>query len=349
VNKTPQKTKSKSIRRKLFYFVLLIFALFSVLGWVLWKGSAVEISENVKISLTNEDNTESISEKLENQANLKYPYVFKLIAEKVRLDSRIKEGNFTIEPGFTLVQIIKTFLQAKILTTNVVLRGSSSIETVCETLGSKLEPSKEDFFDFVNNDSLIIDFGFTANTIASMIIPNTYNMFWYTSPREVFAKLHTEYNKFWNEERLAQAKTKGLNPLEVSILASIVDKETNKVQEMPRVAGVYLNRLEKGWKLQADPTVKFALNNPSLKRILRIHTQLEHPYNTYYIQGLPPGPICVPSMQALQAVLNAEKHDYMFFCASPDYSGLHIFAKTDTEHINNANRYHKFLNQQGIK
>lgn len=349
MNKVSQKSKSKSVIRFVFYLLLLLLALFSVLAWNLWKGNAVDISENVKISLSNEDDLESIVHKLESQANLKYPFVFKKIAKKVQMDSRIKEGNFTIEPGFTLVQIIKTFLQAKIVTTNVVLRGSSSIESVCETLGSRLEPSKEDFLGFVQNDSLLNTLGYTPTTIASMIIPNTYNMFWYTSPREVFAKLYSEYNKYWNEERLAQANAKGLSPLEVSILASIVDKETNKVQEMPRVAGVYLNRLQKGWKLQADPTVKFALDSPSLKRILKVHTQIEHPYNTYFIQGLPPGPICVPSMQALQAVLNAEKHDYMFFCASPDYSGLHVFAKSDVEHINNANRYHKFLNQQGIK
>ncbi len=158
--------------------------------------------------------------------------------------------------------------------------------------------------------------------------------------------MKSEYDKYWTPERLEKAKGIALSPIQVSILASIVDKETNKTDEMPRIAGVYLNRLRNGWLLQADPTLVFASGNFELKRVLNVHKEIESPYNTYKYPGLPPGPICIPSLASINAVLNAERHNYYYFCAKEDFSGYHNFAKTLTEHNRNAQRYQEKLRRQ---
>ena len=157
-----------------------------------------------------------------------------------------------------------------------------------------------------------------------------------------------EYNRFWNEERLNKAKSLNMTPVEVSILASIVDKETSKTSEMPRIAGVYLNRLKRNWLLQADPTLIFALGDFEIKRVLDVHKEIESPYNTYKYIGLPPGPICIPSIAAINAVLNAEKHKFFYFCAKSDMSGYHVFARNIKEHNINAEKYRKALNKKKI-
>ena len=174
-------------------------------------------------------------------------------------------------------------------------------------------------------------------------MPNTYEFYWNTNAEKFVEKMKGEYDKFWNAERQDKAKSKGLSPIQVSTLASIVDKETNKTDEMARIAGVYLNRLRNGWLLQADPTLVFAVGDFGLKRVLNIHKEVESPYNTYKYRGLPPGPICIPSLAAINSVLYAENHNYYYFCAKDDFSGYHVFAKTLTEHNRNAERYQRAL------
>jgi UPF0755 protein len=161
--------------------------------------------------------------------------------------------------------------------------------------------------------------------------------------------MYTEYNKFWTQERRHKADQIGLSPVEVSILASIVEKETNKNDEKARMAGVYLNRLEKNWLLQADPTVVYATGDFAIKRVLNIHKEIDSPYNTYKYFGLPPGPICVPSIASIDGVLNREIHKYMFFCAKEDFSGYHSFAETHAQHNINANKYRQALDRNNIK
>jgi UPF0755 protein len=158
-----------------------------------------------------------------------------------------------------------------------------------------------------------------------------------------------EYQKFWTEQRIQKAKSLGMSIAEVSILASIVDKETNQNDEKPRIAGVYINRLHDNWKLQADPTVVYAVGNFEMKRVLYIHLEIDSPYNTYKYAGLPPGPICLPTIAGIDAVLNAEKHGYYYFAAKPDGSGYHNFAKTYNQHLNFARQFHKYLNDRKIK
>jgi UPF0755 protein len=182
-----------------------------------------------------------------------------------------------------------------------------------------------------------------------MFLPNTYNFLWNTDPVQFLDRMKKEYDAFWNDNRLQRLKAIGLDRFEVVTLASIVQEETFKSDEMPRVAGAYMNRLKKGIKLQADPTVIYALGDYTIKRVLHRHLTVNSPYNTYKYAGLPPGPIRIPSIQAIDACLNFEKHEYLYFCAKEDFSGYHNFARTYGEHLVNARKYQRELNRQRSK
>lgn len=192
-------------------------------------------------------------------------------------------------------------------------------------------------------------YGFDTETIKAMFLPDTYEFYWTVSPRRFVKRMHDYYQQFWNAERKAKAQNAGLTPLEVSILASIVEEETAKIDEMPIVAGLYINRLRRNIPLQADPTVKYAVGDFGLRRILNKHLNTPSPYNTYLNIGLPPAPIRIPSKTAIEAVLNYRTHNYLYMCAKEDFSGYHNFARTLSEHNRNAQRYHSALNRQGIK
>jgi UPF0755 protein len=199
------------------------------------------------------------------------------------------------------------------------------------------------------NDSLTTaDYGFTPTTIMGMFIPNTYEVYWNTAPDALLKRMKREYDNFWTEERKAKAEILGLSLQEVTVLASIVYEESLKNDEMPRIAGVYMNRLKKKMTLDADTTLKFAAGDFTLRRVLDRHKLIDSPYNTYKYAGLPPGPICVPPPAAIDAVLNYDRHDYFYFCARPDLSGYHNFAKTLSQHNQNAHNYQQMLNKNRI-
>ena len=201
----------------------------------------------------------------------------------------------------------------------------------------------------LKDKELCATYGFNTTTIAAMFLPDTYEFYWTVTPQRFVERMHDYYEQFWNDERKQKAKKAGLSPIEVSILASIVEEETAKVDEMPVVAGLYINRLRRDIPLQADPTVKYAVGDFSLKRILNKHLNTVSPYNTYLNTGLPPGPIRIPSRTAIDAVLNYRTHNYLYMCAKEDFSGYHNFATTLSEHNRNAQRYHSVLNRRGIK
>jgi UPF0755 protein len=182
-----------------------------------------------------------------------------------------------------------------------------------------------------------------------MFIPNTYQFFWNTDPKDFLNRMKREHDKFWTKERLEKAKKIGLTPEEVFTLASIVEKETLAKEEKPVIASVYLNRLKRDMLLQADPTVVYAAKDFGIQRVLNKHLKIDSPYNTYKNKGLPPGPICMPDVGTIDSVLNAKDTDYLFFCAKPNGHGRHAFAKTNRQHVNNANRYRKWLNKNKIR
>lgn len=292
-----------------------------------------------------------VIDSLRKHEALKEERSFILLAEQKKYDSNIKPGRYKLTKGMSnneLVNMLRAGRQEPVTITFNSIRLKSDLAA---RVGNRLECGKEALLAALNSPELSNKYGFSTENFLAMFIPNTYKINWNTSAEDFIARMAREYKNFWSEERKEQAEKIGLSQTEVVILASIVEQETNQVSEKPRVAGVYWNRLQRGQKLEADPTVKFALGDFSIRRLLFTHIndpQANNPYNTYKYKGLPPGPICIPSVSSIDAVLNREKHDYIFFCASPERVGFHDFARTMEEHRANARGYHNKLNKMGL-
>jgi UPF0755 protein len=261
--------------------------------------------------------------------------------------SPVRAGRFEISPNMgnkALVRLLKIGKQAPV---RISFNNKRTMEDVAGYLGKNLEPDSAAFMQVFADPTYLKEKGYTTDNIMTAFISNTYEIFWTSEPKDVLARMMKEHTKFWNETRTAKAKKLGLTTAQAYIIASIVEKETLAASEKSRIAGVYLNRFLQGWKLEADPTVVFATKQFDLHRILKTHLATDSPYNTYMYVGLPPGPICMPQTSTLDATLNAERHQYMFFCAAPDNSGTHRFAETLAQHNANANVYHQWLTTQG--
>jgi UPF0755 protein len=230
----------------------------------------------------------------------------------------------------------------------VLISPTRSRNIIASRASRQLEADSIDIFNLLNDETFLAKFGVTHETWMSLFIPNTYEFFWNTSADQFIERIAKEKNRFWTKKRLDRAHEIGLSELEVSILASIVEQETIKNDEKPIIAGVYMNRLKKGMRLEADPTLIFALGDFGITRVLDVHKNIESPYNTYKNKGLPPGPICIPTIKSLDAVLNYERHKYLFFCAKEDFSGYHNFARTYSQHRINASKFQRELNRRRI-
>jgi UPF0755 protein len=201
----------------------------------------------------------------------------------------------------------------------------------------------------LNDKDYMAHFGLTPETAVCLFIPNTYEVYWTTDADQLFARMYKEYQRFWNDERQAKAQALGLSPIEVATIASIIASETNKKEEYPTIASIYINRLKKGIALQACPTVIFAVGDFSLRRVLKRHLAIDSPYNTYKYRGLPPGPIRLARPDVIDAVLNAPKTDYLYMCANPDFSGTHVFSSSYAKHSAIAREYQRALNKRKVK
>lgn len=270
---------------------------------------------------------------------LKSKKAFDWLARKTNYDKNVHPGRYVLTNGMTNQQLINMLRMGHQTPVKVVFNNMRTVEQLAGRISEQIEADSASIIEAINNN---------PDIDATTFIPNTYEFYWNTDADAFVDKMFNEYKVFWNESRLQKAKNKKLTQKEVSILASIVDKETTKTSEMPRIAGVYINRLNRHWPLQADPTLVFALGDFNIRRVLDVHKNIDSPYNTYKYAGLPPGPICIPSIAAIDAVLNAEKHNYFYFCAKDDLSGYHVFAKNITEHNNNAERYRRALNKNKI-
>ena len=278
---------------------------------------------------------------------------FDFVAQKRNYNSNVKAGKFLLKKDMTTFDIVRAMKSN--VPVKLAFNNQETLEKLAERITTQVEPKKEELLAAFLNPEFLASNGFNEETILAMFIPNTYEFYWNTTAEKIAEKMASEYKKFWNEERTAKALDKNLTPIQVSVLASIVHKETAKVDERPRVAGVYLNRLALNMPLQADPTVIYAMKKKSgdfdqiIKRVYSKDTQgTISPYNTYINQGLPPGPIAMPDISAIDAVLNAEKHDYIYFCASLERLGYHDFASNYADHQVNARKYAEWVNKLGI-
>ena len=270
------------------------------------------------------------------------------LAKKKNYPNHIYSGKYKIEGNTNNNDLINKFRSGHQEPVKVIFNSVRTLSQLAGKIARQIEPDSVTLLQHFYNGSIIQNYGLKRETISCIFLPNTYEFWWNCSAATFMNKMHKEYMRFWNTNRKNQAKAINLTPQEVITLASIVDEETLYNDEMPRVAGVYINRLKKRMHLQADPTLKFALGDFSIKRVLNRHKKIDSPYNTYKRYGLPPGPISIPSIAAIKAVLNYETHNFLYFCAKPDFSGYHNFAKTLSKHNINARNYQRALNKQRI-
>lgn len=263
-----------------------------------------------------------------------------------KVSEYIQPGRYVIKPEFSSVYVARMLNNCWQTPANLVLSGTMRTkEAIARKIDSQMMIDGQSVLDALSDNGLLSKYGFNSQNVFSLFIPDTYEMYWTAGVDEILQRMKTEYDAFWTEENVRKADKLGLTKEQVSILASIVSGETNYEPEMPSVAGVYLNRLRIGMKLQADPTVAYCFNYEP-NRILNRHLEVDSPYNTYKYEGLPPGPICVPSKACLNAVLNPDRHGYLYFCANADMSGTHKFAVSYSEHLRNARDFQTALNRR---
>ena len=273
---------------------------------------------------------------------------FEWVANRKCLAENVKPGRYEIVPNMSnnaLVNLLRSGRQSPVKLTFNNIRTK---EQFAGRMAEKFEFDSLELLSLLTDVEFLKQYQKTPETVMTLFIPNTYQIFWNIEPEDFVARMKKEYDAFWTEKRLAQAEEMKMTVNEIVTLASIVQEETNKNDEKPRVAGVYINRLKSNWLLQADPTLKFAWDDFTLRRILDTHKEIESPYNTYKYTGLPPGPICMPEISSIDAVLNYEQHNYYYFCAKDDMSGYHVFENSLAKHNINAKKYHNALNRAKI-
>ena len=270
-------------------------------------------------------------------------FFFDKIAGQIKYSQNIKPGKYEIKDNSSLVSLLRMLKSGSQSPVNLVINKLRTKEDLASKIGRSFECDSLEVIRFLTNNDSLQNFKLDTNTVMTAVIPNTYELKWNTSFKKLFARLRSEQEKFWTEERLKKAAAKNLTTKQVYIMASIVEEETNKAEDKLLIASVYRNRIAQGQRLEADPTVKYAMRNFGLKRILRGHLQYESPYNTYKNTGLPPGPICTPSAKTIDAVLNSPETDYIFFVAKPDFNGYSNFASTYAQHLLFAKAYQKAL------
>ena len=300
------------------------------------------------IHIDRDDTIDSICNKLKNKGNPKSLTGFHWLAQYREYPQNIRTGRYAIRPKENVYHVFSRLYRGYQEPMNLTIGSVRTLDKIARSAGKQLMIDSAEIARTMNDSAFLQKIGYTTETMPGLFIPNTYQVYWDMSVEEFFERMQKEHRKFWNQERLAKATAIGLTAAEVSTLASIVEEETNNNQEKPMVAGLYINRLHAGMPLQADPTVKFALQDFGLRRITNAHLEINSPYNTYLNTGLPPGPIRIPSPIGLDAVLNYTRHNYIYMCAKEDFSGTHNFASNYAEHVKNARKYWNALNERKI-
>lgn len=315
-------------------------------GSILFK--PFSLTETVYIYIDGQKKYEDVMTQLKEKNILPSERIFRLLAKRMNYPNKVKTGRYAISDGMTMPDVIRLLRSGNQAPVDLTFNNMRTRENLAGRISQQLMMDSVALLNALENSSNAKKYGFNNETFISMFIPNTYEVYWDTGIENLLNRMKREYDAFWNESRRDEAKNLGMTPVEVSILASIVEEEATYADEYPVVAGLYLNRLNKGMRLEADPTVKFAVGDFLLRRILYKHLEVESPYNTYKNPGLPPGPIRIPSIRAIDGTLSSQKHNYLFMCAKEDLSGRHNFAVTLAEHARNARAYQQALNERRI-
>jgi len=343
--------KKKNIRRKSFFLISGILLLLVIMAGIYAYSvifRPVALKETIYIYIDQEKNYENVVTQLKENEFLPSEKIFRLLAERMNYPAKVKTGRYAISDGMTMPEVIRLLRSGNQTPVDLTFNNMRTRENLAGRISQQLMMDSVTLLNALKDPATAEKYGFNESSFLSMFIPNTYEVYWNTGTGNLLDRMKSEYDTFWSEARREKAEKIGLSPLEVSTLASIVEEEATYADEYPVVAGLYLNRLQKEMRLEADPTVKFAVGDFSLRRILYKHLEVESPYNTYKNSGLPPGPIRIPSIRAIDGTLSPQQHNYLFMCAKEDLSGRHNFAVTHAEHARNAARYQKALNERGI-
>jgi UPF0755 protein len=333
---------------RIFVIVLIIVAVLviAIAGRFFFSNTAFNENSQYLYIRTGHATRLDVMNTLDNRKLIKNPASFDFLAKQMDLWPVVRPGRYEIKKGMSLFEIGRMLRNGQQSPVNLVITKVRTKENFAALIGKKFETDSATFISFLNNNDTMRKYELDSNTVMTAVFPNTYTYLWTTPPSGIFKKLIAEYKKVWNDERKRKADSLGLGPTNAYILASIIEEETTNSDEKGLIASVYLNRLSKNMNLGADPTVKFALRNFALKRIYEKHLAVESPYNTYRKKGLPPGPICTPSVATLDQVLSAPKTDYLFFVAKKDFTEGHVFTSKFQEHLKYAREYQQALNMQ---
>lgn len=344
------KQKQKKKQNKILLGILATLVAIAVTAFVIIRNTVFKPFELQKTEYIYIDKNKSYEDVVSQLKKIGLPSekFFRLLADRMNLPTTLKTGRYAVKDGATMPEIIRTLRSGNQTPVQITFNNMRTRENLAGRISQQLMMDSTELLNALYDEVMVTQLGFNEFTIPSMFIPNTYEVYWDTSVKNLLERMKKEYNRFWTDARKAKAEQIGLSPEQVSILASIVEEEATYADEYPIVAGLYLNRLKKGMRLEADPTVKFAVGDFSLRRILFRHLEVESPYNTYKNTGLPPGPIRVPSVSAIDGTLSPQQHNYLFMCAKDDLSGRHNFATTHAEHSRNATAYQRALNQRRI-
>jgi len=336
------------------YILLVFISLVVVTAFIAYRYYNYLFSENVSISselstidIPEEMSLEALADSLHTKQFIKNHKSFIWVSEKMSY-TKPRPGRYKLRDGMNnreLISLLRSGVQEPLVLT---FNNVRTITDLCDIFGEKLEFSSESYCNFFTDSLILAELGFTKESILSLFIPNTYELYWNMSPSQLLERMKIEHDRFWNEDRTKGLEDIGLSQVEAYTLASIVQKETNLKSEKPIIAGVYLNRLKRGILLQADPTVVYAVGDFEIRRVLNRHLETDSPFNTYKYSGLPPGPICMPDISTIDAVINPQKHDYIYFCVKPGTGFEHSFARTLKEHNRNARAYREWLNSSRI-
>jgi len=328
--------------------VLFLLITGKLLWWIFSPSVVIENSKDSYINISTGSEYEDVQKIVVDRGLVKNIKAFNWVAKRKNYSNFIHPGHYEFEDGMNNNDIINLLRSGTQTPVNLIFNNIRSLERLSSIVAGQIEADSSEIIDLLLDENYISQFKFSHETVMGAFIPNTYEFYWNTSASGFVERMIGEYEKFWNKERKDKATAKSLTIKQVGVLASIVDGETVRETEKSRIAGVYLNRLKKGIRLQADPTIIFAIGDFSRNRVLKADLQVDSPYNTYRYAGLPPGPISVPSVSGIDAVLNAEDHSFLYFCARADMSGYHHFSKSLREHNRYAYKYRQALNKLKI-
>ncbi|MGD1840090.1 MAG: endolytic transglycosylase MltG [Thermonemataceae bacterium] len=339
--------RSRKVFTIIFVVTVILLATFSFYFYQMVKSPNFQVQKEAGyLYIPQEATFRTVLDSLKAKDMIHDITSFAFLSKLMKYQENVRPGRYLIPTDATNMEVVVLLRSGQQVPVQLQFSALRTKEQLAARISRQVALSEEALLNALNDPTVAQKYGFDTTTFMCMFLPNTYEVYWSTSLEQFLERMAEEYKKYWTTERVMEAEAVGLTPIEVTILASIVQAETAQEDEMPTIAGVYINRLERDQLLQADPTVIFAVGDFTIKRVLNVHLEVDSPYNTYRYKGLPPGPINLPAMAALNAVLNYEKHDYVYFCAKEDFSGYHNFAKSYQVHLQNARRYQRALQQR---